>query len=108
MDKGKKVLSSSKYSKEYSESDTSHDQPNDAKSHVLSEIHPQGSNQPLIAKFQSTYKSKKMTSGEKGQTASHSKYGFYLLWQFLNSFNYVLWMDILFYFGQHGYICIFG
>jgi hypothetical protein len=27
---------------------------------------------------------------------------------FLDNFYYVLWMDILFYFGQHGYIYIFG
>jgi hypothetical protein len=56
-DKGKKVASPSKSSKDSSESVTSHAHQNDVQSHVISEIHPL-----VVAKVQSTEKSEKATS----------------------------------------------
>jgi hypothetical protein len=71
IDKGKKVANSPNSSENSSESVSSHLHIKDNFSHVISEIHPQGSNQPKAATERS-----KEGSSEKRQTASHRKYGF--------------------------------
>jgi hypothetical protein len=77
MDKGKRVANPSKSSKDSSESVTSHVHHKDSCSHVISEVHPQGSNQlKAIAQDKSVEGSKEAGNSEKRQTASHSKYGF--------------------------------
>jgi hypothetical protein len=70
LDKGKKVANSPNSSENSFESISSHLHIKDNFSHVISEIHPQGSNQPKAAtKYQ------KRAVMERGST-SHRKYGF--------------------------------
>jgi hypothetical protein len=76
IDKGKEVANSPNSSKNSSESVSSHLHLKDNCSHVINEIHPQGSNQPKAATEGKTAGRSKESSSEKRQTASHSKYGF--------------------------------
>jgi hypothetical protein len=48
----------------------------DSFSHVISEIHPQGSNQLKVVAQDKSEKGSKEGSSEKRQNASHNKYGF--------------------------------
>jgi hypothetical protein len=76
LDKVKGVANPSKSSKDSSESMSSHLHLKDSCSHVISEIHPQGSNQLNIVAQDKSEKRSKEDSSEKRQNASHNKYGF--------------------------------
>jgi len=77
MDKVKRVANPSKSSKYSFESVTSHMHHKYIFSHVISEIQPQGSNQPkAIAKDKSFEGSKEVGNNEMRHAASHNKYGF--------------------------------
>jgi hypothetical protein len=76
LDKGKGVANPSKSSKDSSESVSSHLHLKDSFSHVISEIHPQGSNQLKVVAQDKSEKGSKEGNSEKRQTASHNKYGF--------------------------------
>jgi hypothetical protein len=71
QDKGKGVATASKSSKESSESMSSRFHLKDDYSHVISAVHPQGSNQP-----KDSIERSKGDNSEKRPNASHSKYGF--------------------------------
>ena len=76
IDKGKKMANSPNSSENLSELVSSHIHIKDSCSHVINEIHPQGSNQPKDAIEGKTTGRSKESSSEKRQTASHSRYGF--------------------------------
>jgi len=59
LDKGKWVANPSKYSKDCSESMSSHIHLKDSCSHVISKIHPQGSNQLKVVAQQKSEKGSK-------------------------------------------------
>jgi hypothetical protein len=76
LDKGKEVANPSKYSKDSSESVSSHLHLKDDCSHVISAIHPQGSHQLKVVAHDKSEKGSRESNSEKRQNASHNKYGF--------------------------------
>jgi hypothetical protein len=76
IDKGEKLVNSPNSFEKSFESVSSHLHLKDNCSYVISEIHPQGSNQPKAATEGKTTERSKEGSSEKRQTASHKKYGF--------------------------------
>jgi hypothetical protein len=76
LDKGKGVVNPSKSSKDSFESVSSHLHLKDSWSHVISEIHPQGSNKLKVVAHDKSEKGPKEGSNEKRQNASHCKCGF--------------------------------
>jgi hypothetical protein len=79
IDKGKEVANSPNSSENSSELVSSHLHLKDNFSHVISEIHPQGSNQPKAATEGKTTGISKESSSEKRQTASHRQIWFLIL-----------------------------
>jgi hypothetical protein len=76
LDKGKEVANPSKSSKDSYESISSHLHLKHDFCHVISEIHPQGSNQLKVVAQDKSEKGSRESSSEKRKNASHNKYGY--------------------------------
>jgi hypothetical protein len=76
LDKGKEVANPFESSKDSFESTSSHLHLKDSCSHVINEIHPQGSNQLKTVAQDKSEKGSREGNNEKRQNASHNKYSF--------------------------------